>query len=250
MIDSYKSLCTEFYDLDKPSAPEDALKYYLNEICNSSGPALEPMCGTGRFLIPVLENGVDIDGTDASSEMLKNCRMKCDKKGLNPNLYYQKLQELDLPGRYGLIFIPSGSFGLITDDYDIRESLNKIYSHLMPDGKLLMEISAPVQSYAGEIIDSREVTKSDSSKIFLTTVSSFVKNSNIEIIECEYKHVKDDCLISSEKEIINVKQYTINEITALLKFAGFSGIEALKPYSEEKANDQENMFLIKCIKIK
>ncbi len=27
----YKNLCTQFYELDKPEAPPDAIQYYLNE---------------------------------------------------------------------------------------------------------------------------------------------------------------------------------------------------------------------------
>ena len=38
------------------------------------------MCGSGRFLIPILENGIDIEGTDASGHMLDNCRKKCAEK--------------------------------------------------------------------------------------------------------------------------------------------------------------------------
>lgn len=121
MINTYKSLCTEFYDLDKPDAPKEALEYYLKEAENSIQPILEPMCGTGRFLIPVFEKGFDIEGTDASLEMLNKCKLKCREKNLDPVLHYQKIQELKLQRNYGLIFIPSGSFGLITEK---KRSLN------------------------------------------------------------------------------------------------------------------------------
>ncbi|MBK6878038.1 MAG: class I SAM-dependent methyltransferase [Ignavibacteria bacterium] len=94
MIDTYKSLCTEFYDLDKPLAPDDALEYYLNQIQLSSQPVLEPMCGTGRFLIPLFEKGIDIDGIDASEHMLEKCRIKAGEKNLHPKLYLQKLEDM------------------------------------------------------------------------------------------------------------------------------------------------------------
>ncbi len=46
LIGTYKSLCTEFYDLDKPTASKEALEYYLKEVKKSIQPILEPMCGT------------------------------------------------------------------------------------------------------------------------------------------------------------------------------------------------------------
>jgi hypothetical protein len=38
----YRVLCTEFYDLDKPFAPEDALQCYLQYAEEAKGPILEP----------------------------------------------------------------------------------------------------------------------------------------------------------------------------------------------------------------
>ncbi len=49
----YGSLCTEYYELERPNAPEDALRCYLQFAQEAHGPILEPMCGSGRFLIPL-----------------------------------------------------------------------------------------------------------------------------------------------------------------------------------------------------
>ena len=42
------------------------------------------MCGSGRFLIPLLKRGFDIDGVDASPHMLQACRDHCQRLGLTP----------------------------------------------------------------------------------------------------------------------------------------------------------------------
>ena len=68
----YKTLCAEYYELDKPTALEDALQCYLRYAEESHGPILEPMCGTGRFLIPLLKQGYSVTGFDYSSHMLDN----------------------------------------------------------------------------------------------------------------------------------------------------------------------------------
>ena len=52
-MSAYGSLCTEFYDLDKPSAPADALAFYVARARKVGGRILEPMCGSGRFLLPM-----------------------------------------------------------------------------------------------------------------------------------------------------------------------------------------------------
>ena len=82
----YRALCTEYYELDKPSAPKDALECYLHYAKEANGPILEPMCGTGRFLIPLLEHGYAVTGFDYSPYMLDVCRRKCEERGLITNL--------------------------------------------------------------------------------------------------------------------------------------------------------------------
>jgi hypothetical protein len=50
-METYNSLCTRFYDFDKPTAPTDVLSFYLEYAKNASGAVFEPICGTGRFLL-------------------------------------------------------------------------------------------------------------------------------------------------------------------------------------------------------
>ena len=73
--DIYSQLCAEYYDLDKPSAQSDALVFYMKYVAEAKGRILEPMCGSGRFLIPIMEEGIEIDGFDVSPHMLDACRI-------------------------------------------------------------------------------------------------------------------------------------------------------------------------------
>jgi Methyltransferase domain len=139
-MNSYKKLCTEFYDLDKPAAPEDAFNFFLGYAEKITGPILEPMCGSGRFLIPLLERGFDIDGADASHYMLQACREHCSRKGLNPVLHEQFLEDIEMPRRYGLVIIPAGSFCLITERIAVEEGLKRIYDLMLPDSTFVLEI--------------------------------------------------------------------------------------------------------------
>ena len=157
MIDNYKNLCTEFYDLDKPTAPEDALDFYTNEILRHTQPVFEPMCGSGRFLIPLLQKGIEIEGSDASAEMLDECRKKAAALCLKPVLYYGLLQELELPAKFGLAIIPSGSIGLITGPGELKRSMDNLFKCLLPGGELILEILTTGNITSGKITEEREV---------------------------------------------------------------------------------------------
>src|SRR5207248_8049053 len=73
----YKRLLTEAYDLDKPEAPEQELARWMQFAREAYGPVLEVMCGSGRFLVPLARAGIDIDGVDASDDMLAACSQRC-----------------------------------------------------------------------------------------------------------------------------------------------------------------------------
>ena len=71
----YGSLCTEMYEILHEQAPQDELDFYLS-YAEKGKKILEPLCGSGRFLIPFLERGFDISGMDLSEEMLGKLKRK------------------------------------------------------------------------------------------------------------------------------------------------------------------------------
>ena len=107
---NYGKLRTIVYDLGSP-LPDDIFQFYLDRSRESAGPVLEAFCGSGRYTIPLLEAGVEVDGFDASEDMIASCERRVAEHGLRSNLYCQLAQELDISRRYGLIIIPERSFG-------------------------------------------------------------------------------------------------------------------------------------------
>lgn len=69
----YGSLCSRFYDIDKPTAPKEELNFYLSYMRKGMS-ILEAMCGSGRFLFEVAKRGFSIDGFDLSFDMLERCK--------------------------------------------------------------------------------------------------------------------------------------------------------------------------------
>src|SRR5262249_24278577 len=138
--DPYKSLCTEFDDLDKRHAPPDAIHYYLARAGEAKGRIVEPMCGTGRFLIPLLENGYDVTGFDNSPHMLQVCKNKCREKRLSPSLLEASFENFHSTELFQLAFIPNGSFCLLTDLNQARFALKIIFENLAAGGKFIFEI--------------------------------------------------------------------------------------------------------------
>lgn len=79
---SYNKLCTEFYDADKLTADIDSeeVSFYKQKLATTDL-ILEPMCGSGRLLIPLLQLGYNVEGLDTSEPMLYNCQQRANNPG-------------------------------------------------------------------------------------------------------------------------------------------------------------------------
>ncbi len=116
---------------------------YIREFVEADGrAALDAGCGSGRLLLPFLRDGLDVDGCDASADMIAACQAKAEAQGLQPGLHVQPLHQLDLPRKYGTIYVV-GTFGLGSDRARDQDALVRLRDHLEPDGTLLIDLEMP-----------------------------------------------------------------------------------------------------------
>ena len=240
-MSSYGNLCAQFYELDKPEAPPDAFDFYLAEAERARGAILEPMCGSGRFLLPLLAHGFDVEGSDASPHMLAACRARAQRLGLDPVLTEQRLEALTYDRKFALIFIPSGSFCLITEETAALAGLLRMRELLAPNGRLIVEIERRDRARCSELSGTwggRWVTRPDGAKIVLSWLSQYVAPTGISSSIHRYDAVKDGRLMAQEVEDFELKLYELSAFRELLTRAGFSQIQALTPYSLEPVDEQ------------
>lgn len=247
----YKALCTEFYELDKPFAPKDALEWYLEYAKEADGPILEPMCGTGRFLIPLLEAGYTVSGFDYSSHMLDVCRRKCDAKHLKPSLVESTFETFLSKEKYNLIFIPSSSFCLLTDPKQVTHALHFVSNRLTPTGKFIFEVeTVAAVSPSQNCWKGRWVNREDGTKIVNNTLSYFDEHSRIETTLCRYELWEENHISQTEVEDFKLKLYEPKEIEQLLAQAKLKivGKWQAEPYIRAKANNSNPVIFYECTK--
>src|SRR5688500_758656 len=110
----YRGLMAELWDFFRGDTSTWSDRFFYREAIQRYGqPVLDVGCGTGRLLLDFMADGVDIDGMDNSPEMLALCRQKAQQLGLEPRLYQQQMETLELPRRYQTILVPSSSFQLV-----------------------------------------------------------------------------------------------------------------------------------------
>ena len=224
-MNAYRKLCTEFYDLDKPAAPTEALERYVHHAQEAAGPILEPMCGSGRFLVPLRLRGFDIDGIDASPQMLEACRQKLARLGLHATLLQQRMEAVQLDRRYALVIIPAGSFTLITDPHDVAEALRRMYDAMLPAAKLVLELElAAPQPSSSWPWGGRWIQRSDGALIVISWLGYHEATTRITHSIHRYELIHDGRLLETEFEELDTRAYDDREIRELLTSSGFAEV--------------------------
>jgi SAM-dependent methyltransferase len=248
---TYAKLCTEFYDLEQHPNHAQALPFYLCHAHQAHGPILEPMCGTGRFLLPMLHAGLDAQGFDASPDMLDALRKKYARISVQEAPVWQQLvQDFDRDTRYNLIFIPYGSFGLITNRADVLKSLAVMYRHLAPGGKLMIDIEtvASVPSPCG--VWQRGVHhRLDGSSIALTFLPSYDPQTQLFQSHSRYESIHGGAVLATEDEIFQQYLYRHDELDSLLQAAGFTTIKKFPAYDPTTVVDDVTPIMVyECVR--
>jgi hypothetical protein len=248
-LNSYRRLSTEFYDIDKPHPPKESYDFYRDYVANAVPPVLEPMSGSGRFLVPMLFEGFVVEGTDASPQMLQACRNLATRRALFPVLYEQYLHELKVPKQYGLIFIPDGSISLIIDPAQVHECLTRMFAALLPRGKLVMEVEHLVQNRSFDWPwGGRWVTRPDGAKILNSWLGRYDHAEQVSYSIGRYELIQDGQLLETEFEDFNLRYYTTGQFAALLEGVGFAEIRTGKLLTWDPVSATDTSFVVECRK--
>jgi len=245
----YRSLCTDFFDLDKPVAHPTEYAFYMHYVTQTNGPILEPMCGTGRYLIPMIEDGFTIDGFDASPFMLNALKQKCTQKNITPHVWTDYLETIQTHKKYELIFIPDCSLCLFLDDEKIKTCLKKIYYLLQPGGKFVFDIETVFSIPANiGIWQGKAYTKENGQHIVLNLLPLPIRD-NIATVICRYELIENTEIIKTEVENFQIKLYKLFEMDALLEKIGFTTVKRLAAYNHDCEPDlYDHTIAYECTK--
>jgi len=105
------------------------------------GPVLELACGTGRLLGPLAQAGFEVTGVDNSKAMLERARLRLQNLGTQATLVEQRLERLELDGRFRTIILGLDSFGLLLSREDQLRALRAAKAHATHDGRLILDVS-------------------------------------------------------------------------------------------------------------
>jgi SAM-dependent methyltransferase len=248
---AYGALSTQFYDADKPRAPAAEVGWYAERLPDVAEPVLEVMCGSGRLLIPLLEEGLTVHGCDASAAMLASCEARLDALGYARTLFRQDATALNLPFRYAAAFVAAGSFQLLVERATALAALERIRAHLVDPGYLFLDLFVPAEAVhppGAPIVEARTVTLPDGTRIaYRAETRVDVENRRVDV-QSRYEKRTGPLILAREDETLALTWYDEDEIAELLARAGYrdAKLEPAAWASTRGAPEGERRFAVRA----
>lgn len=241
LSESYDGIAAEMWDEMGGDTPGADFEFYARKIKDRPGAALDLTCGSGKHLLRYLKMGLNVEGVDASETMLATCRRKAEAQGLNPVLYRQSMQTLDLPRKYQTIFITAGSFQLLGNRDEAIETLRRCHTHLETDGRLLFETFLPDEAFqekhsVNSTIWGPTIRPRDGAAI--TThlwTESADRFEQVKVEKRRYEAAKEEQIIETELHTMTLRWYFKHEMVMMLEQAGFQNIFVHGDYTDVAA---------------
>jgi|SRR5580704_1303881 SAM-dependent methyltransferase len=230
------------------------LPFYLALARQSRGPVLEIACGTGRVLLPIAREGVEIHGVDNSAPMLDVLKSHLEKElpevRSRVKLHSGDMRRFVLNKKFPLIIIPFRPMQHMFTLDDQVAALRAAAEHLDENGRLAFDVFYPKfellsAGIGHEIIDLEWPLKSDAAKIVRRYFrkDSFDKIRQIFTGTFIFRTYEGDKLVHEETEPLKMSYYTYPQLQALFRLAGLAPIEEYGSFAKAPLDNSSDQMI-------
>ncbi len=183
------------------------------ELGYAGGPLLDLGCGTGNGIIPMLEQGLPVEGLDASEAMLAVARTKLPRV----EFHHANFEEFDLGKRYALVYSLFDSLNNLLDDASFGAMARNVRAHLGPGGLFVFDVNTT----AGlELLWEGGVASGWADDVYYRWEHSFDEERQLAKVEAFC-----DTAEGAFTEVHYERGYDPEHVIRLLREAGFEHVE-------------------------
>lgn len=186
---------------------------------------LELACGTGNMTLRLKEKGCNITAFDISEDMLSVAEEKARIKRQRINFLKQDIRSFNIDKKFDYIFCFCDGYNYVIEDDDIIKSFNNVYSHLMPNGYFLFDISTSYK--LKNIIGNNTFTLNEEEICYIW--DNYIDGDIIEMYITFF--VKEGALYKRFDERHVQKAYEVDKIMHYLLNTGFKDIKVFDDYT-------------------
>lgn len=226
MNSNFKASTARIWDDFYGPRAEDEVRFYLNLFRDGSGPngkTLDIGCGTGRFMVPMLEQGFEVTGIDASEAMLAVLEEKAGKSGLTADIRHLAFDSFDDHDAFEGIVAFYVIFYFL-ESRTLTSFFKRAFELLAPGGQLLFSYYNVYEMWRPKRWSS--VHANSFEKGFGRIEYTYTPVDYLKGIAdmADYRMVSKDGAHCFDYVLRRVRFYTMTELGLMLKSVGFRDV--------------------------
>lgn len=209
-MNRYESLEAELHDAFWNEEECSELPVLERFFAAYPGRALEVGSGSGRLLLPLLRNGIPLEGLEPSAEMLALCRQEAEAQQLAPSLHEGTLDSFQDKEGFDAIAVPAFTIQLTENP---AEALKQLATLLKTDGGLYITTFQPFAELDRDLPENEwypdhELTLPDSTIARVETRHTLDRGQRILHREHRYSILDANGAVTREHSCAQTIRYT------------------------------------------
>ena len=248
-MQDYTGLGAIAWELFSGSEPGRDHSFFKRILTDNPGLALDVGCGTGRLLLDFIGAGYAVEGVEPSADMRAMIARNAAEFGLEPIVYDQMMQALDLPHTYRTILVPCGSFQLVVDRGQALETLRRFHAHLEPGGILVLILynmlgimGARLEGPAEWGLRARQQMPDGTELQKHARLDGLNKLDQTLDSTLRYRRLRGDEVVEEQLCNGDMRWYFMHEMTLMLERAGFTDIRVTGSYTDAPPTEDDDVF--------
>jgi SAM-dependent methyltransferase len=230
------------------------LPFYVDLAKRSGGPVLEIGCGTGRVLLSIAREGIEIDGVDNSPAMLQvlKARMQLEPSVVRAraNVHVADMRRFQLGKKYPLAIIPFRPMQHMYTLADQVGALMTVAAHLHENGLLAFDVFFPqfemIPAGIGEeALDCEWSVDS----LPPTTIRRYFRKESFDKVRQTFsgtfifRTYQSEALVREEIEPLKMSYYTYPHLRALFLLAGLEPVEEYGSFAKTRLDNTASAMI-------
>jgi SAM-dependent methyltransferase len=261
IVDSYH-VAAKYYDgaygamRDLVDAP-----FYLDLARESGGPVLEIGCGTGRVLLPIARQGIEIHGVDNSGPMIGILKESLAQENRavssKVTLHFGDMRDFRLYRRFPLVIIPFRPMQHMHTVADQVRALTSATAHVAEGGTLALDVFYPKFEVLRLGIGEEKLEAEWPSPFDPETViRRYYRKDAVDKINQTYSLTfifRSYCkgqLTLEENDTLKMSYYTYPQLRALFLLAGLEPLAEYGSFAKTPLDNtaEEMIFLLRPVR--
>ena len=255
--DSY-DISAKYYDAAYGSFADKQIlvdsPFYVDLAKRSGGPVLEIGCGTGRVLLSIAREGIEIDGVDNSGAMLATLRKhlvdESPEVRERVKLHVGDMREFRLGRTFPLVIIPFRPLQHMYTLEDQLAALETAAAHLHENGLLAFDVFFPqfemIPAGIGEeALDCEWSVDS----LPPTTIRRYFRKESFDKVRQTFsgtfifRTYQSEALVREETEPLKMSYYTYPHLRALFLLAGLEPVEEYGSFAKTRLDNTASAMI-------